>query len=152
MKRAIAIRLIVPVILAVLAAAGTLRAGDKLPLKPGLYVLEGEKCPRPGEKPAAATSVFYDGQGLAIFYDGDRTEKHTSSTITNIRQQGNVYYITQESKGDNILPGPKIKPISHSTITVKSPAAFAISDIRVGDGPPAQETLNFRFCRSQVLE
>ena len=96
--------------------------------------------------------MFYDGKGIAIFYDGDQTDKHTSSTITKIRQKGNVYYITQESKGGNILPGPKTKPISHSTITVKSNTAFSISDIQVGDGPPAQKTLNFRFCRSQVME
>ncbi len=152
MKGAITTRLIFLIILAVLADASTLMAGDKLPLKHGLYVLEGEKCPRPGEKPAAAASVFYDGRGLAIFYDGDQTDKHTRSTITHIRQNGNVYYITQESAGGNILPGPKVKPISHSTITVKSNTAFAISDIRVEDGPPAHETLNFHFCRSKVRE
>jgi len=97
-----------------LGAGQTARGDGPLPLKQGTYVTEGVlPCARAGN----AHRIYYEDleEGFGLSWP------HSACTITQVRNKGNVYYVTQQG----IFKGVKVVT-SHLTISVKSETSFSI--------------------------
>lgn len=88
-------------------AVQTARPDGPLPLESGVFVEEGVEC----ENPASAYTIVYSGKG----FDAE----HTECKITNVRNNGNIYNVTEQC----IIDG-RDTIIQHETITVESRTSF----------------------------
>lgn len=135
MKSASVKVLMVFVILTALSAAQTVIAGEPLPLKHGLYVPEDCPCESINN---AMDLRYYSGKGLGM-------GSGTKCTIINVRNNGNVYYITQKVIYEDKLEGTPAKTINE-TITIKNITAFSTpNDANEQKRTKKKETV-YRLC------
>lgn len=134
MKSVVIRILILSVILSSLCTAPTLTAAEpKLPLQPGLYVPEDLECPKPGEKPNASVSSYYDDEGLSL--------PRSRCKILNVRHQGNVYYLTQQClcKGEDLLT-------LNFTVIIKSRTSFSVLNTEWEQKRTGKKETVYHYC------
>ncbi len=122
----------------IIVALGALQAASAdgpLPLKQGRYVLEGVPCDR-----------GYAGNTLH-YYIGDENVycigvPHGEWKITQIHNNGNVYYVTLRS----IYKGVDGIATEHRTISIKSPTSFSIHNYPEKQKRTMKKEQVFRWC------
>lgn len=136
--------LIITMTVAASLVAETVNAGKvDIPLKNGIYVAEGAKCPKPGTRPIdlPVDSINYTGDGLG-FNDGN----NHGHLFDNVHNKGNIYYIN----GKTITGvGGHNMGTFHLTIEIKTDSSFSITKAEgvtfFADKPPKKETV-YRYC------
>jgi len=135
MKNVAAMVLMALAILAALGAGQTAGAEGPLPLKQGRYVLEGVPC----DRGTTGDRLYY--------YVGDENDyclgvPHGECKITQVRNQGNVYYVTLRC----LVKGVKDISTKHWTISVKSPTSFSILNYPEEQKTKKKKEQVFRWC------
>jgi hypothetical protein len=133
MKSAFVMALMVFMILSALCAVQTVNAADKIPLKRGIYVLEGVPC----KDADTASTLNFNGNGF--------NSAHVGATIINIRNNGNIYHITQKFEGLGGVGGEGTYT-GQWTVTIKSRTSFSISDAKIGGKPLDNPPSTYRYC------
>lgn len=134
MKSAVIRGSIIIGILAALSTAPPVKAGEaKLPLQHGLYVPEGVECPKPGQGPVPSESYIYHGEGLSF--------PRGRCKITQVRHQGNIYYLTQRCvcKGEDIIT-------FNMTLIIKSKTSFLIINDAEEQKRTKKKEILYRYC------
>ena len=102
-------------ILIVAGLATPALAGDALPLKRGMFVLEGVEC----QEPYSAAILNFVGNGL--------NTAHVYGEIRRVRKSGQNYVITQRVMGDGGVGG-NLRGLHKTALRIHSPTRFTVQD------------------------
>ena len=111
-------------VLIVAGLAAPALAADALPLKRGMFVLEGVEC----QEPYNAAILNFVGDGL--------NTAHVYGEIRRVRKSGQNYVITQRVIGDGGVGG-NLRGLHKTALRIHSPTRFTVQ----GDGAGA-----YRYC------